>query len=225
MLVGRSVRCARNAARRLTTGRSLGPPSTVHFGAWRQQRRQLVATGDDSTDQDADVEVPRKSSPSRNFTADEMEFFDELNFEEFVDDDNDGEENEFHEEQERRKQILDELDQRKGRGWSDPWEITDEDWMQRRTLDDLPDWAPTLCSRISMERVKVYPGKECDFVFYISLPYFCFVCPWLILIASVLFPFYRRGHSYFIGTCQASIASSATSSPSTGRCQGLWQDA
>lgn len=91
--------------------------------------------------------------------AEEMEFFDELDFgQDFADDDD--EDKEWAEEEERRQQIRNELDQRKGRGWSDPWEITDEDWMQRRVLEDLPDWTPAMCSRISAERVKVHPGKS-----------------------------------------------------------------
>jgi small subunit ribosomal protein S29 len=99
----------------------------------------------------------RKERPSNKLTADEMEFFDELNFENFTMNDEPNDEDDVDAELEKRKQMIDELDQRKGRGWSDPWEITDEDWMQKRTLEDLPDWTPALCSRISIERVKVYP--------------------------------------------------------------------
>jgi len=63
-------------------------------------------------------------------------------------------------EEERKAQaIRDELDQRTGRGWTDDWTITDEDWFAGRKLDDLPDWSPEICSRMSLERVKVVDGK------------------------------------------------------------------
>jgi hypothetical protein len=100
------------------------------------------------------------ASPAKQFTAEEMEFFEEFDFDRFNEDDEE-EDDAWAEEEERRQQVRDELDQRKGRGWSDPWEITDEDWMQKRVFDDLVDWTPALCSRISMERVKVHPGKKC----------------------------------------------------------------
>jgi len=57
----------------------------------------------------------------------------------------------------KRQAIRDEIDTRKGRLWEDPWEITDEDWSSGRTFDDLPDWTEKLCSRVSLERVKVRP--------------------------------------------------------------------
>jgi small subunit ribosomal protein S29 len=34
--------------------------------------------------------------------------------------------------------------------------LTDDDWSSGRTLGDLMDWTPDLCSRLSLERVKVY---------------------------------------------------------------------
>lgn len=63
-------------------------------------------------------------------------------------------------EKERKAQaVRDELDRRTGRGWTDDWTITDEDWFAGRKLDDLPDWSPELCSRMSLERVKVVDGE------------------------------------------------------------------
>lgn len=60
----------------------------------------------------------------------------------------------------RRQVIRDEIDLRKGRLWEDPWEITDDDWASGKSFDDFPDWNDTLCSRVSLERVKVHAGKK-----------------------------------------------------------------
>ena len=78
-----------------------------------------------------------------------------------ADDDEDDEERIRQDLEEERKAqaIRDELDRRTGRGWTDDWSITDEDWFAGRKLDDLPDWSPELCSRMSLERVKVADGK------------------------------------------------------------------
>lgn len=79
-----------------------------------------------------------------------------------ADDDEDDEERIRQDLEEERKAqaIRDELDRRTGRGWTDDWTITDEDWFAGRKLDDLPDWSPELCSRMSLERVKVVDGKR-----------------------------------------------------------------
>ena len=78
-----------------------------------------------------------------------------------ADDDEDDEERIRQDLEEERKAqaIRDELDRRTGRGWTDDWSITEEDWFAGRKLDDLPDWSPELCSRMSLERVKVVDGK------------------------------------------------------------------
>lgn len=168
MMFGRGLCHARNVARRVANGRKTTLPSMSAAHAnhlWNHTQLRMFA-GDDDDDDDnhlndiiVEEETSRNEKPSNKLTADEMEFFEELNFEKFsvVDDDESDEGDDA--EQEKRKQMFHELDQRKGRGWSDPWEITDEDWMQKRTLEDLPDWTPALCSRISIERVKVYPGE------------------------------------------------------------------
>lgn len=57
----------------------------------------------------------------------------------------------------RRKAISDELDSRTGRLWEDDYAITDDDWSAGRSYDDLPDWSEKLCSRVSLERVKIHP--------------------------------------------------------------------
>jgi hypothetical protein len=158
MWLGRSIRHARNLPRRIKCVERAGIPAWEHSEAWRQQQHRLFAgRGGDFFDGDGDDE-PRVTSPGKSYTADEMEFFDELDGAYFEDDDDEGDAEE--EAERRQQQVRDELDERKGRGWSDPWEITDEDFMQRRVLDDLPDWTPGLCSRISLERVKIHPGTR-----------------------------------------------------------------
>ena len=180
MLLGRSVQHARNLPRRLTRGGiGIGIPTREHTGAWSRQQQRLFAGrgGDFFDDYDDDIHA---TSTGKSYTADDMEFFDELNradFEDSYDQEQDQDQSDEEEEElKQRQQVRDELDQRKGRGWSDPWEITDEDFMQRRFLDDLPDWTPGLCSRISMERVKIHPGTStcllflCCFVVSLTLP-------------------------------------------------------
>jgi hypothetical protein len=43
----------------------------------------------------------------------------------------------------------------RGRLWSDPLEITDQDFTKSVWWDDIPDWSPDVVSSISLERVKV----------------------------------------------------------------------
>lgn len=89
-------------------------------------------------------------------TAEDMDFYDALTDEYFPSDEVD-EIKEAEEEEARRQGIRDELDSRKGRLWQDPWEITDDDWSSGKAYDDLPDWTEELCSRVSLERVKIFP--------------------------------------------------------------------
>lgn len=62
-------------------------------------------------------------------------------------------------EEEERKRRADEMREvfrnKKGRGWSDPWDITDllESDLE---YDTLPGWTPDFVSRISQEMVKIY---------------------------------------------------------------------
>lgn len=53
----------------------------------------------------------------------------------------------------RRQAVRDELDQRTGRLWSDPWEIAEDEWYKDRGFADAPDWTPEVCSRVSSERL------------------------------------------------------------------------
>eukprot|EP00934_Nitzschia_sp_Nitz4_P004956 Nitzschia sp. Nitz4//scaffold43_size134323//34206//36244//NITZ4_003287-RA/size134323-augustus-gene-0.218-mRNA-1//1//CDS//3329551912//4946//frame0 len=94
---------------------------------------------------------------SKNLSASEMEFYTQLE-DEFDDDEDEDEEAKANAEYRRKQQeIHRELDSRTGRGWTDPWEITQEQWTTSQTIDDLPDWSPEFVSRISQERVQVYP--------------------------------------------------------------------
>lgn len=52
-----------------------------------------------------------------------------------------------------------EFRQKKGRGWSDPWNI-EEMIDAGTTLENIPDWSPTHVSRISAERVKVFTKDD-----------------------------------------------------------------
>jgi len=72
----------------------------------------------------------------------------------------------------RQKAVRDELDSRTGRLWTDPYEISDDDWGSMKTLDDLPDWSPEICSRVSLERVKLFQGgvPTLDELAQMSLP-------------------------------------------------------
>lgn len=124
-----------------------------NFGLYRRSHQQFdkdpELTEDDEDGQDA----------SKLKTSDDMDFYDPLK-DDFPFDDNDGEdddESKEREEEEKRQAVRDEIDSRTGRLWTDPWEITDEDWMSTTTLEDLPDWTTDIVSRISKERVNVHP--------------------------------------------------------------------
>lgn len=105
--------------------------------------------------------------PSELKTADEMDFYESLTDDEYykkdihVEDELEREENVAL----RRQAVREEIDTRTGRLWTDPYEIPDLMWGQLRTLDDLPDWSPDMCSRVSLERVKLYPGEFLTLIF------------------------------------------------------------
>ena len=164
----------------LTASRTLGLLRRPH-------QRNLRDTSGEQTYDDAN---PTSSSEFK--TADDMETYDFLSddFHPLEDDDafrrarsaddaegadddgNDGDEEErirLDLEEERKAQaVRDELDRRTGRLWTDDWEITDDDWFAGKKFDDLPDWSPEMCSRVSLERVKVLKGRfGADY-------YFCF---------------------------------------------------
>lgn len=63
------------------------------------------------------------------------------------------------EKQRRSEEKRNELKQKKGRGWTDPWDL-DEMLESNLDYDSLPDWAPNLVSRISQERVQIYSKND-----------------------------------------------------------------
>lgn len=67
-------------------------------------------------------------------------------------------EEEEKQEEKRVQKVRDELDMRTGRLWSDPWEITDEDWSSTKEWDDYPDWKPSFASKLSVDRIKIFEG-------------------------------------------------------------------
>ena len=61
----------------------------------------------------------------------------------------------------QQEKVNEELDNRKGRPWRDPWEISEQQWMSSDTSSEsLPDWSPSFVSRISMERLQVLTIDE-----------------------------------------------------------------
>jgi hypothetical protein len=61
-------------------------------------------------------------------------------------------------EDKRQQKVRDELDMRTGRGWTDPWEISEAEWAAPTEHDDLPDWSPSSASKLSVDRVQLFGG-------------------------------------------------------------------
>ena len=120
-------------------------------------------------DREREPEEPEIESTSalRELSVEDMEFYDG-DLSAFIDEEAElaREEAEQEEEEMRRKEeqqrIREELDARTGRGWSDPWELTDEILHTTKYLNEVPDWQPSMASRISLDRVQIYPGGCCD---------------------------------------------------------------
>lgn len=151
------------------------------------------------------MEMNPDSQKARLFSASATEFHDELAEEEVEDED------EHDDEEYRRKQeeIQKELDSRTGLVWTDPWEVSEEQWMSSTTVNDLPDWSPEYVSRISQERVKIHPGRcnnlfaeECLFVDHDELRHT------ILTHVSLI-----RWHSYIVNHRKA--AASSTSLPAS----------
>jgi hypothetical protein len=117
------------------------------------------ATGDDEELLELEAAEAEKKK-AKALSAPGMEFYNQLA--EDFDSDDEEEEGARDNAEYRRKQaeIQLELDSRTGRAWTDPWLITQEQWMSTTTLEDLPEWSPEYISRISQERVKLHPGKH-----------------------------------------------------------------
>jgi len=119
---------------------------------------------DDSFIADESKHIPKTDSDDEAdyFMSQDLEFYDELTNEYFNSDDIQKKKKQEEAEEKdaaMRQAIRDEIDSRTGRLWEDPLAISDEDWSSGRTYDDLPDWNENICSRVSLERVKVHPGK------------------------------------------------------------------
>mmetsp|Transcript_49332 Transcript_49332/g.75067 ORF Transcript_49332/g.75067 Transcript_49332/m.75067 type:complete len:663 (-) Transcript_49332:73-2061(-) len=117
---------------------------------------------------------------AKTFTAADMEFFNQFADTGFDDDDDDDDEAARVDKDYRRKQeeIQRELDSRTGRPWTDPWEISEEQWMSSASsMNDLPDWSEEYVSRISQERVKVHPDGIPTLAAIAELPLPPPVCP------------------------------------------------
>uniref|UniRef100_A0A7S2XP72 Small ribosomal subunit protein mS29 n=1 Tax=Attheya septentrionalis TaxID=420275 RepID=A0A7S2XP72_9STRA len=113
------------------------------FGLYRHEK--YIADRDEVSDEDW-------GGPRTMRTAEDMEFYDPV-----TDTTYDQEEMESIKREKAASQKRDELDKKTGRGWTDPWEIKDEDWMEGKCFDDFEEWNPSMASRISLERVQVHP--------------------------------------------------------------------
>ena len=98
-----------------------------------------------------------KNNKGAMLSAADMEFFNhESGFD--LDDEDEEEETDLAEYRRKQEAIQKELDTRTGRPWTDEWEISEEQWMASTNFKDLPDWSPDQVSRVSQERVQIYPG-------------------------------------------------------------------
>jgi hypothetical protein len=124
-----------------------------HVAGSRLFSRRVRGSGDPSEGDMEDLDAGNQKAKS--FSASDMEFYNPDDF-----DDDDDEAARLDEENRRKQEeIQRELDTRTGRTWTDPWEITEEQWMSTTTYEDLTDWSPEYVSRISQERVKIHPGR------------------------------------------------------------------
>ena len=134
------------------------PSCTAGFKEVEQHGKRLFSRrilGD--LDEPEDLELLGEKNVSKTPSASDMEFYSQLADD--YDDEQDEDNSAVTDAAYRRKQeeIQRELDSRTGRPWTDPWEITQEQWMSTQTADDLPNWSPEFVSRISQERVQLCP--------------------------------------------------------------------
>lgn len=76
----------------------------------------------------------------------------------------------LEEEEERQQKARDEFAARKGRGWSDPWEMTEDDLTCEMELADFPEWSPSNASKLSLDRIKVLEDGIPDIKHISELP-------------------------------------------------------
>jgi hypothetical protein len=127
--------------------------------------RRVKSHLDDPVEEFLELEESRAMKErNTSVSAIDMEFFGNNSSDDGFDDDDDDDDTDkadpLYSAEYRKKQeeTREELDSRTGRPWTDPWEITDEEWMSSTLQENLPDFSPELVSRISQERVRVYPG-------------------------------------------------------------------
>ena len=166
-----------------------------HFSG---KSRRGVGTLDDLDD---GAQVEAESLRAQIPSATEMEFFALDNDNYFDDDDDDDDKDDESsvadaEYQRKQEEIRRELDTRTGRGWTDPWHISEEQWMSLQTADDLPEWSPEYVSRISQERVKIHPDgiPTLSVLANISLP--AEACPHPGLGQTKEYAAYRKDYHY-----------------------------
>ena len=141
------------------------------MGSFRSNVRRLVTSSDNnplwhrSTISSAlfSIQKRQSSSVSNSLSQQDLDFYEQLAGSQDLDGDvTKNRQNEQHRIQ--QEELKKNFDKRTGRPWSDPWEITEEQWMGTTTIDDLPSWSPELVSRISQERVTVCEGASPSFL-------------------------------------------------------------
>jgi hypothetical protein len=114
-----------------------------------------------------------KMGAIKQLSPDEMELLNSESYAAFSDDekDSDGEEDDDKTDANDRGgekapdfDAVDDVYERfanmKGRMWVEPWVLEDERFIRKVSLEDLPDWVPSMASRISQERVQLYQGGK-----------------------------------------------------------------
>jgi len=105
-------------------------------------------------------ESPLKPTSGLSKTSIDMDFYDPLTDDFYTEGQGSTKEDELKEQEEKKaakkQAVQDELDSRKGRLWTDPYEITNDDWGSGKKLEDLTDWTPEMASRTSVERIQVF---------------------------------------------------------------------
>lgn len=200
-----AIQVARGNPKRLPTRAAVAPAwSSLDLNFARQHpsersfsRKSRGSLGDPDEELLEYQASDEEKKLARNLSASEMEFFSsQLGGDS---DDEDDEEDEAKADAEyRRKQqeIHRELDARTGRGWTDPWEITQEQWMSTRLADDIVDWSPEFVSRISQERVKVHPDGIPNLATLANMPLPPPACPHPGLGQTKAYAAYRKTYHF-----------------------------
>jgi Mitochondrial ribosomal death-associated protein 3 len=65
------------------------------------------------------------------------------------------------EERQQKEELKKEMELKKGRGWSDPWDLQDL-YDTKLDFESLPDWTPDVVSQVSQERLKLFRRSTND---------------------------------------------------------------